>query len=406
MTILEHPDAQTLLGDATLCPQQIEQLAAQIEPFLVRYHRHFRRTEQRDNARLMLLGKLSSLPRKTCEPIAHHFGVRRENLQDFVGSSPWDDEAVMAQLRREVAHEWSDPQGVLIIDPSSFPKKGTQSCAVARQWCGRLGKVENCQVGIFLCYACRCGHVGLDRRLWLPVEWAEDADLRAETHVPEGVVYRERWQVALDLIDRAKAVPHAWVVADCEFGRASAFRAALRARGERYLLDVLDDTLIRDQEAPVTQPARRRGSARKAPWQRVKAWAESQPASRWQRFHVRAGEKGPLVVEALTVRVHTRQEHRPGPEERLVVTRTVEQEPRIHYRLSNAVEGVGLAELVRIASERHRAEQVFEEGKSEVGLGQYEVRGWPGWHHHMTLSLLALWFLAQRRAAEAEKTPR
>jgi SRSO17 transposase len=277
---------------------------------------------------------------------------------------------------------------------------------VARQWCGRLGKVENCQAGLFLCYACRRGHAGVDRQLWLPKEWADDGTRRAKARVPRQAAYRERWQVALEMLDRCKGLPHAWVVADSELGRVSAFRAQLRRRGERYLLDVLDDTAVRDLEEAVGQPERRHGSLKKAPWRSVKAWAEGQPAGRWQRFRVRDGEKGPLVVEALTARVQTMQEKRAGPEERLVVTRTVEAEPRVHYRLSDAVAGADLAELLRAAAERHRAEQVFEEGKGEVGLGHCEVRSWVGWHHHMTLSLLALWFLALRRGAEAEKTPR
>jgi SRSO17 transposase len=346
------------------------------------------------------------LTRKTCEPIAHHFGARREGLQDFVGSAPWDDEAVMAELRRHVAEAWGDPRAVLAIDPSTFPKKGARSCGVQRQYCGRLGKVENCQAGVFLCYACERGHVGVDRQLWLPKEWVDDGARRKKARVPEQAAYRERWQVALAMLDRCRALPHAWVVADSELGRATAFRAALRARGERYLLDVLGDTAVRDLDEAVRQPARRHGSLKKAPWRSAKQWAEGQPASRWRRFTVRSGEKGPLVVEALTARVQTRQEHRAGPEERLVVTRTVEAEPRVHYRLSNAVSGASLAELVRAGSERHRAEQVFEEGKGEVGLGHYEVRSWVGWHHHMTLALLAAWFLALRRGAEAEKTPR
>jgi SRSO17 transposase len=338
--------------------------------------------------------------------IAHFFGERRENLQDFVGSAPWDDEAVTAELRRHVALEWGDELAVLVVDPSTFPKKGTEPCGVQRQYCGRLGKVENGQAGVFLCYACARGHVGVDRQLWLPREWADDSARRAKAHGPEQAAYQERWQVALAMLQRCSGLPHAWVVADSELGRATAFRAALRRGGERYLLDVLEDTCVRDLDEAVQQPKRRHGSLKKAPWRSAKEWAESQPASRWQRFVVRAGEKGPLVVEAVTARVQTRQEGRAGPTERLVVSRSVEAEPQAHYRLSNAASGVSLAEMVRAGDERHRAERAFEEGKGEVGLGHYEVRSWVGWHHHVTPSLLGAWFLALRRTAEAEKTPR
>jgi SRSO17 transposase len=406
VAILDHPEAQKLLADAVLDEAQLRRLAGGLEPFLERYLPLFQRAEQRVNARLVLEGKLSALSRKTCEPIAHAAGVRREVLQDFVGSSPWDDDALLAELRRHVIEEWADPAGVLTLDGSGFPKKGDQSCGVQRRYCGRLGKVENCQVGLFLGYACAKGHVGLGRRLWLPKEWVEDAKRRVKTHVPAEEAYQERWQAGLQLVDRGRDVPHAWVVADSEFGRASAFRAALRQRGERYAVDVLEDTKVRDLDEPVQQPARRHGSRKLAPFRPAAAWAALQPAGRWQRVEVRAGEKGPLVVEALTARVRTMERKRVGPQKRLVVMRWQEAgEPRRRYLLCDAPAGTTLEALVRVAAERHRAEQVFTEGKGEVGLGQYEVRSWVGWHHHMTLSLLALWFLTLSRSQEGGEKP-
>jgi SRSO17 transposase len=406
VSILEHPEARALLSDAVLGERQLRRLAAGLGPFLERYLPLFQRAEQRASARLVVEGKLSSLSRKTCEPIAHAAGVRRETLQDFVGSSPWDGDAVLAELRRHVTREWADPAGVLAIDGSGFPKKGTHSCGVQRQWCGRLGKVENCQVGIFVSYACAKGHVGLDRRLWLPREWAGDAPRRDAARVPEAEAYQERWETALALIERCREVPHAWVAADSEFGRAAAFRSGLRERGERYVVDVREDTSVRDLDEPVEQPARRHGSRKLAPWRGAEEWAGVQPAGRWARVEVRAGEKGPLAVDALTARVRTREGKRVGPVERLVVMRWQDGgRPRLRCLLSNAPEGTPLAEVVRAASERHRAEQVFQEGKGEVGLGQYEVRSWVGWHHHMTLSLLALWFLALTRSREGGENP-
>jgi SRSO17 transposase len=337
------------------------------------------------------------LDRKTSEPIASLAGVPRKPIQAFVGYGAWNDRAILTELRRHIQHCWGDRNAVLILDPSSFPKKGDESCGVQRQWCGRLGKVENCQVGLFLFYACRKGHAPLDHQLWLPKEWVNDDDRRAKTHVPESVVYQERWEMALDMIERAKDLPHGWIAADAEFGRVEEFRSRLRGRKERYIVDVPPETLIRDLEQEVTQPKRWCGARKKAPWEGVAAWAKRQPAHRWQRIEVRAGEKGPLRVEALTVRVQTRRDKCPGPEERLVVTRSGEAEPEFRYRMSNAQEKVPLWEMVKAGSERHRAEQVIEEGKGEIGLGQYEVRSWVGWHHHMTLSLMALWFLALER---------
>jgi SRSO17 transposase len=407
MTILEHPDAQALLEDAVLAPEQLQGFAAQIEPFLARYFPLFQRSEQRGNARLILMGKLSALSRKTCEPIAHSFGVRRENLQDFVGCSPWDDRPILDELHRHVAEAWGDPRGVLIGDGSGFAKKGEHSCGVKRQYCGRLGKVDNCQVGVFLGYACRHGHTLLEQRLFLPPEWADAADRRAQAGVPEAVIYKEIWEILLDELEQCRDVPHAWFSCDSECGRVNAFRAGLRQRGERYVVEVREDLRVRDLREC---PRARRGATGRLPvaaTRSAKEWAERQPADAWQAFEIRGGEKGPLRVEAVETLVQTFEDTALGSVERLVVIQTVEaDEARTWYCLSDAADEVPLEEVVWAHGQRYWAEASFAQGKGEVGLGQYEVRGWVGWHHHMTLSLLALWFLGLQREREAEKTPR
>jgi len=294
----------------------------------------------------------------------------------------------MAELRRHVSEILADPDGVLVLDPSSFPKKGDASCGAARQWCSRLGKVENCQVGVFLAYVTAQGYAPLDRQLYLPEQWAEDAQRREETHVPETVAFQERWRIGLKLLDRSGPdVPFGWVAGDDEFGRASALRAALRARGLRYVLDVPSNTSIRDLgETPV--PRRRL-----PPWRRVDQWAKGQPSSRWRRLVVGDGAKSPRVVRALETWVQAKGENgRVGPVERLVVIRTVAEESQVWYTLSNASDAA-LPAVVRAHSRRHGIEEMLQAGKGDVGLGHYEMRSWVGWHHHMTLSLLALWFL-------------
>jgi SRSO17 transposase len=403
MSLLEHPTAQALLQDATLTPEQVDDLAGRLGPFLQRYLPLFARKEQRDNATLVLRGKLSGLQRKTTEPIAHQAGVPRKPLQNFVGRSPWDDDALLAELRRHVRQEWADPQAVLAIDPSGFPKKGDDSCGVARQYCGRLGKVDDCQVGVFAGYACRCGHALVGRRLFLPPEWAQDRARRKKCHVPEDVRYREHWQIGLELIGQCKDLPHAWVTADSELGRCTKFRARRRRRGERYLVRVPCNTWVRDLDAPAPARRAKAGRPRKVPFVRADVWARSQPAWRWQRFVVRAGAKGPLEVEAIAARVQTRQDNRVGPEERLVVVRALGEDARTWYELSDAPASVPLAECVRAHGEHHRVEELLGEAKGEVGLGHYEVRSWVGWHHHVALSLLALWFLALDRQRGGEK---
>lgn len=393
--ILEHPEAQALLEQATLTPAAVRGCGDRLTAFLERYLPLFYRTEQRANATVVVEGLLSGLQRKTCEPIARAHGIHRKPVQSFVGCGAWDDEAVMAELRRHVKEQLGDEQAVLVIDPSAFAKKGNESCGVKRQWCGRLGKTENCQVGVFLCYAAPKGHAPLDRRLYLPADWADDAERREKCHVPAATVFQEKWRIGLDMVDRCRAegLPHGWVAGDDEFGRCSELRAELRGRGERYVLDVPSNTLVRDLEA--RRPPRKRagrGRKREVPFVPVRAWAARQPASAWQTVAVRGGTQGPLVVEALTRRVKARDaEGRAGPGERLLVTRRSGGE--IDYVLGNAASTVPLADLVRAHAQRHRIEQMLEEGKGEAGLGHYEVRGWVGWHHHMTLALLALWFL-------------
>jgi len=408
MSLLEHPQAQSLLADAQVTAGQVQGCRRRLESFLERYVPLFYRKEQGHNARIVVEGLLSGLERKTAEPIAREHGVPRKPIQFFVGSGKWDDEAVMAELRRHVVEMLGDPQGVLVFDPSAFPKKGTHSCGVERAWCGRLGKVENCQIGLFLAYATGRGQGPLDRRLYLSQEWAADRVRRDECHVPARVKFQERWRMALEMLDRHRdSVPHGAVAADDEFGRVAAFRAGLRDRQEAYVLDVPCNTQVRDLHG--RRPPRRAGKKsrrREVPFRRADAWAAAQPADRRQEFTVHDGQKGPIQVQAILTRVRTRQDQRLGPEERLIVIRHWESdgsEPDVSYHLAWAPQEVPLEQWVRRHARRHQIEQMLEHGKGEAGLDHYEVRSYVGWHHHLTLSLLALWFLSLERQAMGKK---
>ncbi len=401
MSLLDHPTAQALLADAEVSPAAVASCPRRLERFLERYLPRFYRIEQHDLARVVLQGKLSGLQRKTSEPIAYQAGRPRKPVQHFVGAGRWDDEAVMAELRRHVALELADPDAVLVLDPSAFAKSGRDSCGVQRQWCGRLGKIENCQLGVFLAYVGDRGRALVDRRLYLPQEWADDARRRRQTHVPEGIQFRESWRIGLDLIDRAGAdLPFGWVSADDEFGRCAEFRAELRGRRLRYVLDVPCNTLVRDLSEPPA-PGKRR-----PPWRRVDAWARSLPRGRWRKVRLGDGSKGPKVVWAAEAWVQAKDEGGcVGPRERLVVLRTVDTGPGRWYTLANAPAEVPLAQLAEVHARRHGVEELFGAGKGEAGLGHYEVRSWVGWHHHMTLSLLALWFLQLEQGRLGGKNP-
>jgi SRSO17 transposase len=400
-SLLKRPEAQALLADAEVTPGAVRGSRDRLTAFLQRYLPCFYRHEHHELAEVVLQGKLSNLQRKTSEPIAYLADRARKPVQHFVGAGAWDDEAVMSELRQDVAETVGDADGVLVVDPSGFPKKGNDSCGVARQWCGRLGKVDNCQCGVFLAYVTARGYAPLDRQLYLPKDWASDRKRRKKCHVPQEVTFRESWGIGLDLIDRAgPAVPFAWVTGDDEFGRATAFRAGLRQRHLRYVLDVPANTLIRDlDEAPA--PGKRR-----PPWRRVDEWARSQPASRWRKVAAGDGAKGPKVVRALEAWVQTKDAGgRAGARERVVVIRTVDRASQTWYTLSNAPVEVPLAKAVEVHGRRHGVEELLQAGKGEVGLGHYEVRSWVGWHHHMTLSLLALWFLIQEKSRLGGKNP-
>jgi SRSO17 transposase len=401
MSLLEHPDAQALLADAEVSAAAVRSCGLRLEAFLHRYLPRFYREEQRTLAEVVVQGKLSKLERKTSEPIAYLAGRERKPVQHFVGAGAWDDEAVMGELRCHVAEELADPEAVLVVDGSGFPKKGTASCGVSRQWCGRLGKVENCQVGVFLAYVTERGYAPLDRQLYLPEDWASDRQRRQDSHVPAAVIFKESWRIGLTLIDRSRAgLPCGWVAGDDEFGRATEFRAELRSRRLRYVLDVPANTLIRDlEETPAAGKQR-------PPWRRVDTWAQAQPPSRWRKFTRGDGAKGPKVVRALEAWVQTKDEGgRLGPRERVVVIRTVDGVSQTWYTLSNACAEVPLARLVGVQGQRHGVEELLQAGKGEVGLGQYEVRSWVGWHHHMTLSFLALWFLILEKGRLRKKNP-
>jgi len=377
---------------AGISRKQLEPCLANLKKFLRRYADRFYRIEQSGHAATYIEGLLSDLSRKTCEPIAIDHGQHRKPLQHFVGAGLWDDEKVLAELHAHVREELGDPRGVLILDPSSFPKKGHSSVGVKRQWCGRLGTTANCQVGVYLGYAGHGGAALVDRRLYLPKEWCH-ASRRAEAHIPDDVHFQTRQEIALDLLKKAgPRLAHVWVTGDEEFGRPTWFRRALSDLGERFVLEVPSNTMIRDLEAAPLEPRLPNGNSPVTPFARVSTWAKKLPASAWTRIKVRDTEKGPLEFEAARTTVWTKEDQRVGPTEILMVMRSLEKEPTYWFFLSNAPLA-SLEELVRAASERQRIEECFERAKGEAGLAQYEVRSWIGWHHHMTLSMLATWFL-------------
>lgn len=383
-----------MIQDARLPPGLAADLPARLQDFLHPFVATLRRSETRDNAHSYVRGLLSGLPRKNAEAISYLHHQERQALQKFIGQSQWDHLPLLAELARQVGEQLGEADAVLVFDPSAFPKKGTESVGVARQWCGRLGKVDNCQVGVFLAYVSRQEHALTDFRLYLPKEWNRKRLTKAG--VPRSVRFRTRHELALDMLDSSgPLLPHGWVTGDDEMGRCSWFRKELRERGERYLLDVPSNTLVRDLAADAP-PYSGRGRRPDVPFTRVDALAAALPESAWEAVEVRDGEKGPVTVRVARRLAQAKEEGRPsGAVEMLVVFREVQSDGGVKhdYTLAHGALGMAVAELARAFKARHRVEECLKRAKSEAGLADYQVRTWEGWHHHMTLSLLAAWFL-------------
>jgi len=353
-----------------------------------------------------LRGLVSNVERKSMEPIAVSQGVERRRVQHFVGAGIWFDDDVRVTMWGHVAKEIGSPQGALIVDGSGFPKSGEDSVGVARQYCGRLGKVDNCQVGVFIAYASRGSCALLDAQPFLPGEWIDDNSRRAAVYIPSSIAYRKHWEIALDLIIRVTPhVPYAWILGDDEFGRPTEFRDALAKRLEggpaRYLLEVPCNTNVR-------RPANAAGRARK--WRTVERRKKERPHDTWRRYKIADGEKGPIEVFAFSTRVETQRRDTEGRalppvEEVLLVMHNI-RNTKTWYFLAPKGTPTNTKRLVAAASLRHDIEEVFEAAKGEAGLDHYELRSWTGWHHHITLSMLALWFLVLERRRFQKKLRR
>jgi SRSO17 transposase len=421
---------EALLRDCIVSPDVFDHMVERLRDFAVPYQRALETEASQRNVHLYLAGLLSHLDRKNAELIAALVDVERLVLQAFIGTAPWDHRPLLTVLVREVVERLGEPDGIIAFDPSSFPKRGTHSVGVKRQWCSHRGKVDNCQVGVFMGYVSRHDHALLDFRLYLPQEWARDEQRRQACHVPPAVQYHTRPEQCLEMLDRwGDQVPHGWVTGDDELGRHTQFRRALRERGERYVLGVPCTTTMRDLEAPLPEYAGR-GRPPKAPWQSVTDWRKSLKPEVWTRLTVRDGEKGPVGIELVKRRVQTRLERkRTGPAEWLVITRrprvddrTVEPQAsrdamdqdagyRYQYYLTptwvSKVElaAPSLAELARVITAGVCIEASFKRGKGEAGMDGYQVRTWEGWHHHMALTLIAVWFLIGETHRGQQWTP-
>ena len=389
---------EEMLEDAEVTPELLMDLLPRLETFVQPFAAALDVPAQRRHAAEYMAGLLSNLEHKTGEAIAYLHDQERQGIQKFIGHGPWDHRPLLATLVDQVGEQLGEPDAVIVFDPSGFPKKGAKSVGVARQWCGRLGKVDNCQVGIYMAYVSRKEHAIVNTRLYLPEEWAQDRGRRKEAGIPATIKFQTRHELALEMLKECGGrLPHAWVTGDDEMGRPSGFRQKLRAAHERYLLAVPSNLLIRDIEVAPPEYSGR-GRHPRVPFARLEDWCGAVPEAAWTGIDVRDGEKGPLVIESVKRRIQARTETGgTGPEELLFLTRERQNDNtyKHDYYFSNADPGTSLKELARVAKAEHRIEQCLERAKGEAGLADYQVRTWIAWHHHQTLALLAAWFLTE-----------
>lgn len=372
------------LREQELDADDVADIEKRLEEFLRPFRKMFIREEQRFHATMYVEGRTRQLTRRTIEPIAIDREVNRRPLQHFVGAGKWKDEPLRVVMAQKIGVEMGRANGVLILDGSGFQKAGPESVGTQRQWCGRLGKEEQCQVGEFLAYAAGGSVTLVDAELYLPRSWADDSRRRKKCHVPLSIKFQTGWQLAAKMVkQRGKSLPHRWVVGDENYGRPTELRDLFYERDERYLLEVSAKAKIR--------------LVRGGDWTRADLWAKQLPRRAWESFTVRDGEKGPITVKAAKVRVYTPRETGNGterPEVLLVVRNEREKKTWTYFGTDTRAP---LAEMVRVGSCRHGVEQALEMAKGDVGLDEYEVRSWIGWHHHMTLTMMALWFLVDEQ---------
>ena len=355
-----------------------------------RIARRFSRSESRHRVLAYLQGLLGSVERKNGWQLAEYAGdATPDGVQRLLAVYQWDADEVRDDLQGYVVEHLGDAGGVLVVDETGFLKQGKKSVGVKRQYSGTAGKVENCQIGVFLAYGSRHGAAFLDRELYLPQDWAAAAERRREAGVPQDVVFHTKAQLAQRMIARAVAagVPFGWVAGDTVYGNDRKLRVWLEEQSLSYVLAVKNnEPLWAETEG---------GSAQVA----ARELAQEIPAERWQRLSAGAGSKGPRLYDWGWLPIGPWSALDQG--RWLLVRRSIaDPEDLAYYACFGAAE-TPLAELVRVAGTRWIIEDVFKEAKQEVGLDEYEVRLWVGWYRHITLALLAHAFLAVIRSYAA-----
>ena len=393
-----------------LTPQVIEQLAEELVKFHDEFRDAFWRVEQNILGQYYLQGLLGQIPRKNVEAIALQYlgATRVRSLQKFMTNYQWDDMVMLAKANAMLSDLIAEETGMITLDGSDIPKKGTESVGVARQYCGNTGKVDNCQAGVFVGYTSGKGYGLIDRELYMPKIWFTDeyAERREKCQVPEDLEFKTKNQIALELLEKtleAGQFPAGWVGFDAGFGNDSKFRDAVDALDVYYLAGIKTNTLVWLNRPKVEIPTYS-GKGRPAEKERVASGEEppvsvsviaNDPELEWETTILAEGAKGPIVAELCFLRVVEHRDGLPGKDLWLVIRK--DTDGKIKFAFSNAPADIPKEELRRAVIMRWPIEQCFEDGKKHLGMDHYEHRSWPGWHRHMTYVILALLFLLRLR---------
>jgi SRSO17 transposase len=397
-----------------------------IDDYMARFTPYIKRHEARVLAQGYVVGLMMDGDRKSVEPMSEKVHASERGMQRLLTEAKWDHEGASCEYRRQMLTETDDPQGILLIDDTGFPKKGNHSVCVARQYCGSLGKVDNCQVGVSMSYVGQGFAWPYAMELFVPQSWDNPEDpeclvLRKKTHMPEDVHYREKWQMALELIDLAEAdgVSHRAVVADSWYGNVMEFRQGLDERKKRYVVGIHSDTsvflespLFEDPDSQEKKPGRPRKYPKLAETNplpvKVAELGKCVEEKDWEHLEIRKDCRDkPLVIEAISRRVFPAQGYRKGSIHEkvwlIIERRHGDKQTELRYFFSNMPQDMPTLEMVRLFHERFWIEQGYQQLKEELGLDHHEGRSWPGWHRHVLLVFLAFGYLTLQRIQEKKR---
>lgn len=393
---------------------ELRQVRRNLDRFVKRFDDCIATRPSRRHLRTYVRGQVSDLPRKNAEAIALDAGVAPRTLEEFLALHRWDEERARQRVQEIVIRDHGDEEAIGVIDETGMPKKGDKTVGVARQYCGATGKIDNCVVTVNLGYVSKDFHTVIDTDLYLPEDsWGQDAKRRQEARIPETVVYRPKWKIALEQLRRAKdkGVPMRYTTADETYGGCAEFREGAAHLGLIYVVEVPRSTWGWTRRPQVVEPKPSWGQGR--PGTKAHLAAGSPAARRvdrlwrrggphWEMFHIKDTEKGPVVWEVRVTQFWVSQEGMPGPQGWWIVARNV-LDGEIKYFLSNAPQDYALEKLLEIAFGRWHIERLFQDAKGEVGLDQFQVHQYLPVRRHLILSMVSLLFLMKETTRLREK---